>query len=62
MTKKSLLLSFVFLAMSLTGAWAQSGDCGANGNNLTWNFDSSTGTLTISGTGAMADYDYEVSS
>ncbi|MBQ2066715.1 MAG: leucine-rich repeat domain-containing protein, partial [Clostridiales bacterium] len=33
-----------------------SGDCGANGNNVTWVLWD-TGTLTISGTGAMADYD-----
>ena len=33
-----------------------SGTCGANGDNLRWTFDGSTGTLTISGTGAMADY------
>ncbi|MDE6087294.1 MAG: leucine-rich repeat protein, partial [Oscillospiraceae bacterium] len=34
---------------------ATSGTCG---ENLTWNFDESTGTLTISGTGAMTDWKY----
>ena len=32
-----------------------SGTCGKNGGNLTWTLDAS-GTLTISGTGEMADY------
>ncbi len=32
-----------------------SGECGAQGNNLTWTLDKA-GTLTISGTGAMRDY------
>jgi len=34
------------------------GTCGAEGDNLTWELDSE-GTLTISGAGAMADYDFE---
>ncbi|MCR4671782.1 MAG: leucine-rich repeat domain-containing protein [Lachnospiraceae bacterium] len=32
-----------------------SGDCGADGSNVTWTFDDE-GLLTISGNGAMADY------
>ncbi len=32
-----------------------SGQCG---ENLTWSFDAATGELTISGTGAMYDYEY----
>ena len=36
-------------------AVADSGTCGANGDNVTWTFDD-TGTLTISGKGDMCDY------
>ena len=40
-------------------AWAdKSGNCGANGDNVTYTYVESTHTLTISGTGAMADYTY----
>ncbi|MFR2910174.1 MAG: hypothetical protein ACLTD7_05410 [Clostridia bacterium] len=35
---------------------AISGDCGATGSDVKWNFDTATGTLTISGNGEMADY------
>ena len=39
--------------ITLYARWTASGTCG---DNLTWTLDDS-GTLTISGTGAMADYD-----
>ena len=42
--------------MTLYAKWTPGGPCGVGGN-LTWTLDS--GTLTISGTGAMADYDPE---
>ena len=32
-------------------------DSGTCGENLTWTFEPDTGTLTVSGTGAMADYE-----
>ena len=35
---------------------ATSGNCGATGSDVNWNFDTATGTLTISGNGAMAEY------
>ena len=41
------------------GTPVTSGTCGAEaeGENVRWSFDSSTGTLTISGNGAMKDFD-----
>ena len=38
-----------------------SGECGAEGDNLTWTFDDN-GTLTISGKGAIMDYEYDSAS
>ena len=63
MKKKFLavLLLAVLLAMSMAqAAWAAtvaSGECGAEGDNVTWVLDDA-GTLTISGTGEMADFGY----
>ena len=70
--KKRLLSAIVSLCLLLTmaptvafaadgddegnTALATSGTCGAEDSNVNWNFDSDTGTLTISGKGAMEDY------
>ena len=66
----ALLALAMLLALLPTAAFAEtvvygtlsgvpSGNCGAEGDNLTWSLDSD-GTLTISGTGAMKDYDFYV--
>lgn len=50
----SVIFALIISAMCFIPALAvSSGDCGASVN---WNFDESTGELTISGSGAMADY------
>ena len=59
-----MLLSICVLVMaSETPAYAlsdgdTSGTCGADGDNLTWSFDASTGKLAIAGTGEMQNYTY----
>ena len=56
----ALLLAFVMTFSLLpTVAWATTGgDCSAAGDgSVTWSYDADTTTLTISGKGAMADYD-----
>ncbi|MBO7596628.1 MAG: leucine-rich repeat domain-containing protein [Bacteroidales bacterium] len=51
---KNLISIFVVLMLLASTASAQtSGSCG---ENATWSFDTESQTLTISGTGAMADY------
>ncbi len=55
----ALVLCVGMLPISTMTAFAAvvaNGDCGTEGNNVTWSYDNSTKTLTISGTGAMADY------
>ena len=53
--KKQLLI----LAMMLLPMMAMADKSGSCGDNLTWTLVESTGTLTISGTGAMKDYSME---
>ena len=49
------LLTFLLAVLTGTGTlFAESGTCGTNVN---WSYDSETKTLTISGSGAMADYE-----
>ena len=57
----ALVLAAVLLLGLMLGAQAEivdSGTCGADGDNLTWTVDEDF-VLTVSGTGAMADYDGE---
>ena len=58
----ALLAVAMMLALLPTAAFAEDSttikyDCGKNGNNVIATLDTVTGTLTISGTGAMKDYD-----
>ena len=56
----SIILLFVLLiggaGMNYVQAATYSGTCGANGNNVIWSLNTSTGVLTISGSGAMSNY------
>ena len=51
------LMGCVLATPALAADTVASGTCGAEGDNLAWTLDSE-GVLTISGTGAMADYSY----
>ena len=46
-------------AYDITVGDIYTGDCGSQGNEVTWVYNSGARVLTISGTGAMADYDNE---
>ena len=50
-----LCLILTMVPMTSSAAGVTSGTCGMG---TTWNFDKATGTLTISGSGQMADYPY----
>ena len=58
----SLLLALALLCAMLPQitwhAHADPATSGTCGDNLTWRFDASTGTLTIEGSGEMYDYDW----
>lgn len=49
----ALLTCLLCVALSAT---QYSGNCGKNGNNVTWSLDTETGVLKIEGKGAMADF------
>ena len=56
MTKKLTLLFFICILSALNiNAYIDSGSCGTN---VWYSLDTSTGVLSIKGTGAMADYNY----
>ena len=63
MKKELVILGFAFIGLFVVnsaqaqGTTVASGNCGAQGNNLTWVLTSDS-VLTISGSGAMADYTY----
>ena len=51
--KKRIILFFPMTALSIVcavgvNAEIVSGNCGANGDNVTWEFDNESGVLTIS--------------
>ena len=50
-----MIISIIPMSSIPSNAATYSGECG---DNLTWTYDTLTYTLTISGTGAMYDYDY----
>ena len=54
-TRRAAMMLLVMLLTMAQGAWATGGSCG---EGLTWKLNGNT--LTISGSGAMYDYDLEV--
>ena len=61
----SLFLSLILLLSSVTisglSVFAEDLTSGSCGDNVTYSFNSSTGTLTISGEGPMTDYGFSSS-
>ena len=61
----SLIVILTLLITTLTAfalpasAAVYSGDCGVDGSDLRWSLDTNKGTLTISGSGAMQDFETE---
>ncbi len=65
MKKLLYLLTCVIMLIALlvvsASAEILSGECGANGDNVTYTLDTETGLLTISGEGEMKDYFFNTS-
>ena len=61
MKTKRMISIFVALVMmiGLLPIMASAATSGSCGDNATWSYDVATQTLTISGTGAMYDYEYD---
>jgi len=57
--KRSVLILITAMLLNVANGWAQSGACG---ENLTWRLSGAGDnyTLTISGSGAMDDYNVEM--
>ena len=51
------LITLLLALMASVSVWAQNGTCG---KKLKWSFDTASGQLTITGSGDMADYAYNL--
>ena len=56
--KRKLLLLFGVLSALNINAEIYEGSCGADGDNVKYSFDTETGVLNITGSGAVKDYSY----
>ncbi len=57
----AIVLTALFALPFVSNAAVVSGNCGDNGSNVTWSFDTSTGVLTLSGSGSTANYNDDAS-